>query len=66
MRDTEESYRDWMLDVYQSYVDGAWVCDYWSRSDARRGGTVRDRKRAGAVNQAKKAIDDLERQSGRT
>jgi len=57
-RDTEQSYGDWTLDVYEA--NGQWHCDYWHRSDPKRGGTKQSRKKSECVEQAKLAIDNIE------
>lgn len=63
-RDTEQSYGNWTLDVYQSVHTGEWCVDYWHRFDlTHERGHVTGRRRKEVVAAAEKAIDAAERLS---
>ena len=59
-RDTEQSYGEYTLDVYQSCVDGLWVCEWWKRSYPEECGKIRSRRKQDAICAAKLAIEGLE------
>ncbi len=56
MKDSEETYLDWNLDVYQDQR-GVWWCDYWPRSFDTPSASVSGPKRKEVVAAAKKMID---------
>lgn len=62
-RDTEQSYGDWTLDVYQVDDQGDWHVDYWLRGHPHTGGMVSSRKKKDAMAMAKEAIAAIERES---
>lgn len=59
MRDTEQSYGDFTLDVYQSRIDDAWICEWWHRGTPSIEGKVRARRRKEAIAIAKQEIEKV-------
>lgn len=55
-RDTEQDYKGWTLDVFQSVQDDAWICDYWNRYGPEKG-SVRGQRRREVIAEAQAAID---------
>jgi len=60
VRDTEQSYCDWTLDVFQSVHDGRWCCDFWHRSKPYLCGSACAAKRREAISQAKAMIAKIQ------
>lgn len=61
-RDTEQSYGNWTLDVYQSVHTGEWCVDYHHRFDlTQERGHVSGKRRKEVVRLAEQAIDRAER-----
>ena len=57
-KDSEQSYRGWIIDVYQSLIDGKWVADFWRDApDVAPDNTVRGDRRKEVVQAAKAKID---------
>ena len=56
-RDTEEEYKGWTLDVYQSVNSGDWICDYIF-SGSRLSGQTRGKKKLAVVTEAQNRIDE--------
>lgn len=56
-RDTEQSYGDFTLDVYEG--EGEWVVDWWKRSQADVCGQAKRQRRKDAVDMAKEQINKV-------
>lgn len=57
-RDTEFSYREFRCDCYQSVHDGQWCVDFSHQSDGLPMVTVQARKKADAIREAKRQMDE--------
>ena len=56
-RDTEQSYGDYTLDVFESADGVNWICSWWARSDPGRCGKTVNHRRKEAIRLAKEEID---------
>lgn len=56
-RDSEQSYGDFTLDVYER-LDRGWQCDWWERGKPNNCGSVQADKRKVAIVTAKRIIDE--------
>jgi hypothetical protein len=58
MRDSEQSFGSYTLDVYEG--DGEWICDWWERSKPDNCGQVKAKRRKVVISRAKAFIDERE------